>query len=285
MYSRLSVKFNCLFQYKNIVYTLVGLIGSAFRILLIPFVSYGYAVLLLDLRVDFHFKTFDWDELELSIFLIHVIASLLNYLFAWIACLILSWAFFFPMILSTPISFVWYVGSVENKPVFPFIDGYLVEWNLHYLVFIVASLLWASQFLAFGYHIFQNSVNVLTKDADLFWMPRYNSIFLEQQLILNRKTAISGHVDDFKIGFSLSKSNMIFTCSTMYHETEVEMKQLLTSINRIAEAKILADRKHTFESHIFFDNACSGVRLNKWAVQLLGLLNTIGIKNVNKLRK
>lgn len=265
----------------------VGLIGSAFRIIFIPFVSYGYAVLLLDLKLDLSSKTFDWDDLELGIFLLLVIASLLTYLFAWIACVIKSWAFLLPMLASTPISFVWYVGSVEHhKPgVFPFFDEYFVGWNLHYSVFIVASLLWASQFLAFGYHIFQNSDNVLTMDADLFWMPRYNSIFLEQQLILNRKTAISGNVIDSKLNRYVSMNNIIFMCSTMYHETEVEMKQLLTSINRIAEAKILIDRKHTFESHIFFDSACSGVHLNKWAVQLLGLLSTIGIKDVNKLKK
>ena len=247
--------------------------------------SYGYAVLLLDLKVDLHPSSFDWDELELSTFLTHVIASLLTYLFAWIACVIQSWAFFVPMLLSTPISFIWYVGSIENKAVFPFIDEYAVGWNFPVLVFIIASLLWVSQFLAFGYHIFQNSDNVLTKDADLFWMPRYNSIFLEQQLILNRKTAISGNVVDSKINFYVSSNNIVFICSTMYHETEVEMKQLLTSINQIAEAEFLSDRNHTFESHIFFDNACSGVHLNKWAIQLLGLLNTIGIKNVNKLKK
>ena len=249
--------------------------------------SYGYAVLLLDLRVDFHPSSFDWDDLELSTFLTTVIASYLTYLLAWIACALQSWAFFVPMILSTPLSFVWYVGSVEINEFFPFIDDYLVEWNLHYLVFIVASLLWASQFLAFGYHIFQNSDTVLTRDSDLFWMPRYNSIFLEQQLILNRKTAISGYIAEANkmvIRKIFSNDNFIFICSTMYHESEEEMRQLLQSIRKIAKAAIESTRKNKFESHIFFDNGCSGEEISQFPLLLLGLLKeTLDISEVSGL--
>ena len=250
--------------------------------------SYGYAVLLLDLKLDLNPSSFDWDELELSTFLTHVIASYLTYLLAWIACALQSWAFFVPMLLSTPISFVWYVGSVEINEVFPFVDEYLVEWNLHFLVFIIASLLWVSQFLAFGYHIFQNSDSVLTNDSDLFWMPRYNSIFLEQQLILNRKTAISGHIAETnKMGIRkiISKNNFIFICSTMYNESEEEMRQLLQSIRKVAKAATQNNRMNIFESHIFFDNACSGEEINQRPLLLLGLLkHTLDISEVSSLK-
>ena len=252
-----------------------GLIGSALRLLLIPFVSYGYVRLLLDLNVDLRPSSFDWNSLELTTFLTHVIVSYLTYFFAWIACALQSWSFFVPMLLSTPISFVWYVYSAEIREIFPFIDDNFVGWNLHYLVFIIAAFLWVSQFLAFGYHIFQNSDSVLTNDRDLFWMPRYNSVFLEQQLILNRKTPITGSttkVNQSVISKIFSEDNFIFICSTMYHESEEEMRQLLQSIRKVARASIRNSRNNKFESHIFFDNGCSGSTIYQFPLKLLSLL-------------
>ena len=263
------------------------MIWSGFRILIIPFVSYGYAVLLLDLQPNLDSKSFDWNDLELSTFLVHVIVSYLTYFIAWIACALQSWTFFVPMLLSTPVAFVWYVGSVEIHEAFPFTGEYDVDWTVKYFVLIVASLLWISQVLALAYYIFQKSNNVLTTDADLFWTPRYNSVFLEQQLLLNRKISISGS-DAIKSNRNITRQNysrgsVIFICSTMYHESELEMKQMLRSIDRMARAEIHRDRNHTFESHIFFDGACSGKQLNDWAIQLLGLLHsTLGIKPDSK---
>ena len=251
--------------------------------------SYGYAVLLLDLKVEPDFKILDWNYHERITFLLHVFGSYLTYLFAWIACALQPLAFFVPiMLLSTPISFAWYLYSVEANEIFPFTNEYFIEWNLNYMpvVLSVAFLLYVSQLLAFSYHIFQRSDQVLTRDSDLFWMPRYNNIFLEQQLILNRKNAITGHVqqtntkDHKKI---LSKDNFVFICSTMYHETEIEMKQLLKSIKQIAGVGSENKRRHKFESHIFFDNACSGEQLSQWALQLLGLLkDTLAINSIDK---
>ena len=140
--------------------------------------SYGYAALLLDL----HTSSFNWTDFELSTFITHIIVSYLTYRFAWIGCTLKPLAFFIPMFLSTPLSFIWYVISVEaeDPEIFPFpafTDDYLIEWNLNCVVLIIASLLWLSQFLAFTYHLFQTSHKVLNTDTDLFWMPRYNSIF------------------------------------------------------------------------------------------------------------
>ena len=267
------------------LYNYTGMINSFLKIVIIPFVAYGYADLLLDFQVTFTADNFRWTDLELSTFLTHVIVSFVAYLFLWMACALQSWAFFIPMLLSTPISFVWYVGSVEGNQVFPFIDEYLVQWNLRYVVFIVASLLWISQMLAFGYYVFQSSDSVLTNDVNLFWTPRYNGVFLEQHILLNRKTEITGHYekqqtlsDPYRIR-NIAKDSHIFICSTMYHENEVEMRQMLKSINRVAMVSgSESEEHHKYESHIFFDNALLGEHLSQWVMQLLGLLReTLGI--------
>ena len=269
---------------------ITGLLNSAMRILLFPFVAYGYSNLL-DYNLTLDSATFSWENDQLSIFLTHVLISFVAYLFAWIACALQSAAFFFPMLLSTPISFAWYAGSVEGDEVFPFRNVYSVDWNLEFLVFLVAALLWVSQFLAFGYYIFQNSDTILTSDEDLFWAPRYNGVFLEQHLILNRKTAITGFVaedtpaDPYRIR-EIAKDSHIFICSTMYHENEVEMRQMLRSINRMAvEAATETQENHKYESHIFFDNACSGDQLNMWVMQLLGLLKDTLKVNPSRVTK
>ena len=251
------------------------------KIIIIPFVAYGYAHLLLDFKINISADSFHWTGLELGIFLTHSFVSFAAYLFLWVACALQAWAFFIPMFLSTPISFLWYIISVETNELFPFMDEYFVSWNLKYAVFVVASLLWLSQILAFGYYVTQNSDHILTNDADLFWTPRYNGIFLEQYMLLNRKTDITGYYgkritcDPCEI----ARDSHIFICSTMYHENEVEMKQMLKSISRIDKVSASqTEEHHKYESHIFFDSACSGEQLNQWAMQLLGLLeSTLGV--------
>ena len=238
-----------------------------------------FAFLLLDLKLTFSAETFHWNDLELSTFLTQIFVSFVAYLFIWIACALQSRVYFFAMLLSTPLSFVWYTGSVEAVEVFPFVDEYLVDWSLRYIILVVASMLWMSQILAFAYYIwFQNFENVLTNDSDLFWMPRYNGVFLEQFMLLNQKTDITGYYDKPTPSdpSKVARKSHIFICSTMYHENIVEMTQMLRSINGIAEnGASESEGRHKYESHIFFDNACSGEQLNQWAMQLLGLLQEI----------
>ena len=63
----------------------------------------------------------------------------------------------------------------------------------------------------------------------------------------------------------------------MYRENETEMKQMLTSISRVAqhyEQQRAKDDKlcDTYESHIFFDGAINGSQLQTFGLQLFSLL-------------
>ena len=243
------------------------------RIFLILPISYGFANLVTDFQINLDIRNFELDEHEYGIFVTNITVSYLAYLFAWLTSALQSFTFFAAMLPSTPLAFGWYVQSNDS---FPFANDFSVEWQISPVILSVAFILWLSQFIAFGHHVIQNS-KVLTNDADLFWMPRYNSIFLEQHLIINRKTAITGYAKSKSTGINTKdkpRDGTVFICSTMYHENVDEMSQLLHSIYRIATTPEKSKRKYKFESHIFFDNACTRDHLNQWVVQLLGLLSS-----------
>ena len=77
---------------------------------------------------------------------------------------------------------------------------------------------------------------------------------------------------------------MIFICSTMYHENEIEMKQMLTSIMNVArhyesEKREKDDCCDKYESHIFFDGAVNADQIENYGLQLLSLLEeTLHVK-------
>jgi len=223
---------------------------------------------------------FDWTSHELSIFLTHITTSFFAYVFVWISCTVNSWAFTAAILLSTPISvlFIEITLNWARVEIFPFVGEYFVETDIEIHVLLVAALLYVSQILAYIHHIVQNSSCVLVSDVAMFWMPRYKSIFLEQYFILNRKSIapdygwnkLSTNETDSKA--TESETNYIFICSTMYHESVKEMEKLLHSIYRVATLNAEDESRNLeFQSHIFFDDACTDVYLNNWAVQLLAL--------------
>ena len=255
---------------------IVGAINGIIRILLIPLISFGLSMLS-PVRGG---VSFDWTSHEVSIFLTHVSSSFFAYVLVWISCTVNSWAFTAAMLLSTPIS-VLFIGIVLNWvkiEVFPFIGEYFVATDTEYYILLVAALLYISQILAYIHHVIQNSSYILISDVAIFWMPRYNSLFLEQFFILNRKSNISGYALDkpnitkMASEATESETNFIFICSTMYHESVREMEKLLHSIYHVATSTAEDESRNLkFQSHIFFDDACTDVHLNHWAVQLLAL--------------
>lgn len=66
------------------------------------------------------------------------------------------------------------------------------------------------------------------------------------------------------------KNSCVYICTTMYHENEEEMEQLLNSLHDIDCAR--AKSKRQIESHILFDGAIKGDVLNNYVLQLISLI-------------
>lgn len=82
---------------------------------------------------------------------------------------------------------------------------------------------------------------------------------LEQNLLLNRKNELT---DNSVINENQrAKDSCIFICTTMYHEADYEMEQLLHSIRRVDIAR--QESKRRIESHVWFDGAVKRNVLNR----------------------
>jgi len=78
---------------------------------------------------------------------------------------------------------------------------------------------------------------------------------LEQHLLLNRKNEVTD--EHFVNYFEVVKNSTIYICTTMYHEADYEMQQLLQSLAKIDMARKESGRQ--FEAHVFFDDGARGM--------------------------
>ena len=224
----------------------------------------------------------------LTIFLVQIFTTFFGYAFAWIACTMTRGPYIMggALLLSTPLSLAaYYIHTfgtlVPSVPFFPaFTSNSEFKNDYLWASLILFCFVWLlGQVLGMGFYICCKKNNaILSKDWNMFLIPYYDGIFLEQQLMLNRQ--------DFEIPIQPDKKDTIkravFICTPMYHENVTEMKQLLGSIYNMVKHyhnEQSEDSKEALESHIFFDGALVGTQLQKYGLQLLSLLeNTLTIK-------
>lgn len=270
-----------------------GFINSGFKMLLYPFVSYLVFRFFTPHRVD-PWCLYDscnlnlaWSGDLLATFLVQILTTLFAYIFVWIACtMTLHWCgLALPLILSTPASIAWYYISIavtkEGDNFFPSYNPHDAFNEVYPVAPLIAFTLWLSEVLAMGYYLWTRSNIILSKDTAMFLTPYYDGVFLEQQIMLNRQTTKGKNQsrrEEYR-GYPIERPpRTIFICSTMYRENDIEMRQMLTSIYRVAhhfEEQQEANPNgefDRFESHIFFDGAINGTQLTQFALQLISLL-------------
>eukprot|EP00058_Branchiostoma_floridae_P023239 XP_002608729.1 hypothetical protein BRAFLDRAFT_73950 [Branchiostoma floridae] len=114
-------------------------------------------------------------------------------------------------------------------------------------------------------------VEVMEPEAKLFWVPGYNAVFLNQHLLLNKKTEFNSP-EDHRDKDTTVKNTHVYICTTMYRESKEEMTQLMKSIRNMATSPCKEDRRK-YESHILFDDGCRQLELQPFAIQLLSIIH------------
>ncbi len=189
-----------------------------------------------------------------------------------------------PLLVSTPLSVTaYYIIIYSPILLFPYFGaetavlGRVYPWGPAALLF-----LWVGQVLGIAFYVCTKRNVILSLDSDMFLIPYYDGIFLEQQMILNRQTKKHAQRQNTRgeNEAPTRKPRAIFICTTMYREDCNEMKQILTSINGVAkhyerEKKMNTPNCDSYESHIFFDGALNGTQLLEFGLQLLALLEEI----------
>ena len=134
------------------------------------------------------------------------------------------------------------------------------------------SQLWLTQ------HIWTRKVIRLAKSELVFDMPYYDSLILEQSLLLNRRMDDEMEIHQDILTQASKKESRILGCATLWHETENEMLDLVTSLfridNYIGNGEKSLDDTFQFEMHIIFDDSFNSKgHINEYVSQLINLLS------------
>lgn len=259
---------------------LVTLVSSAVKLILTPlvafFINYFFGI------TDFKnpgdsFKQgyiFFSSDHSLSLFITNVVTSFVGFFLCYLACSmnLQKICFFVPLLISTPISIC--LVLVGNTFIFKGFDDFKNSTDKLPTTVAIWALLWFSQVLAINIQMFKSQEFLMAREQSLFWLPTYNACLLEQHILYNRKNEAT---DEDQLNYhEIVKESQIFICTTMYHEADYEMEQLLQSLSRIDQASSYCKRQ--FEAHIFFDDGVRGDVVKVYALQLLSLLKeTMGI--------
>ncbi|XP_037831669.1 chitin synthase chs-1-like isoform X2 [Kryptolebias marmoratus] len=116
-----------------------------------------------------------------------------------------------------------------------------------------------------------------------FMKSLYDGVFIEQSLLLNTQFDI--HTNDRMHHFRENATTaMVYLCSTMWHETDDEMKDNVISMFRLDRYRPKTEPKFedfTCEAHIYFDDAFEnaegkqGRHLNKYAKNLMKIISEV----------
>ena len=209
------------------------------------------------------------DDKLLVPFCTQILAGFLGYNAARIACMMDMQVFCYaiPLTLTTPVAVAALITFDKlplNFDVAPMPDSLL--WPM----LGCCAAVWLSSMIVTRRSTWNTKMPRLALDETLFYQPTFNGIFLEQYTLLNRRPPELGLYRGEPVTSAkeqLAKSR-IFICTTMYHEDEKEMRQLLRSVMQV-DAEIGRD---VCEAHIWMDGGIVNNGLGRWALQLVNCI-------------
>lgn len=248
-----------------------AIVISLWKLFLTPFVALVFAKIcnIVELGgMSEGFRAFSSSNSSFVYFMLHIFSSFFAYHLGWLACSLRmqQTGYALPLTLATPIAI--FITNVAG-----FCDTNMIPLscrsdNQLYTLAGGGLPLWLAQFMVTTYYLWKSRGFIMASAHDLFWIPSYNGVYLEQYLLMNRRSRASDEED--VIQRNLSRNVTVFICTTMYHEADYEMKQLLESIHEMDKNKTKAKRH--YESHVFFDGGVRGDVLTDYALQLASLV-------------
>ncbi|GFO08503.1 chitin synthase [Plakobranchus ocellatus] len=137
---------------------------------------------------------------------------------------------------------------------------------------------WAWPYILNSSSLLAKPYHLLTPHKVLFTDYGWSPVFTDQTLL----TAFGWFKDPSQVTEKRKIKTRIYICTTMYRETDYEMKRLLQSLIQLTSDPVLEDVY--FESNIFMDNGCKGVILTEFALQFVSLLDKIAGISMDKCR-
>ncbi|XP_057290350.1 uncharacterized protein LOC130613049 [Hydractinia symbiolongicarpus] len=219
------------------------------------------------------FKYFTKNKALMNTFFVQLSSSFLGYLLAWLACTmnLQKVCFVLPLLLATPVSVALSIFPVACHDLIGYNCERVHDNNKVWETIVIGVLFWLSQVLSLNFYFFKSQQFLMAREEILFWLPTYDGCLLEQHLLLNRKNEVT---DERYINYhEIVKESHIYICTTMYHEADFEMEQLLQSLAKVDQARKECGRQ--FEAHVWLDDGARGEVVKWYALQLLSLVKDI----------
>ncbi|XP_078666517.1 uncharacterized protein LOC144908633 [Branchiostoma floridae x Branchiostoma belcheri] len=246
--------------------------------------------------INWHIPPVSTDYSVFVSFLANGIFGLFGYAFAILALMMKmqTFGFLLPIFLSNMAVSLFLIIGTQTQLCY---DIPLVKelglckpgnWEHSELAIIVCSLVFVVTMLGMAvqlYDVWQEPPdNVMEKESKLLWTPGYNSVLLDQWLLLTRRTNLPGQrgppsQSEVELISAGTEKTRVFICTTMYHEIAKEMKQLMSSLWDMAQTQTefqIEESKVQFEAHIFFDDGYKNGQVQDFALQLLSIIDSMG---------
>ena len=234
------------------------------------------------------------------VLLIQIVSTLMAYQSAYFALetRIGIWGFAVPMTFSPVILIPLLIFICNNvmqdncyfNNYIPAAIFFSCSGHITYYTFFVENWIYFLAFLSQAWitnHIWTKKSLKLAKAELIFDTPFYDSLLIDQSLLLNRRMDDEKKTPSQTVANPKLKNVNVLGCATMWHETEEEMSKLLDSIQQIDTYTKTLSKSHEdyfdFETHIFFDNAFDDEgNPNGFVSQLVALLASRNIQLLEK---